>query len=175
MHKVKISIEQSTHSTFRGLWVRRVIGGGGGGGWKCTSAISHAEWSGGVVGSSSAPSVCGIPPTVGNEGVAGVVHAGTSATGERTIFLFLLLLVCTPVGGVPAAAAASLGAVNVAGAAVAAVAAPVTKDRGGAAAAAACVTLSCWVEQAGTCSSCGCRCVCCDCSCCCCSSFPCCC
>ena len=161
------------HSTFQGLWVRQVIRGGGGGGRKCTSAISRAERSGGVVWSSSAPSVCGIPPPVGDEGVACVVHAGASATGEKAIFLFFLFLGCTPVGGVPAAAtaAASVGAGNIAGASVD----PVTTDRGGTAAAAACVTISCWVEQAGTCSCCSCRCVCCGCSCCCCSSLPCCC
>ena len=62
------------HRTFRGLWVRRLIGGGGWGGRKCTSAILRAECSGGVVGSSSAPSVCGIPPSVGDEGVTGVTY-----------------------------------------------------------------------------------------------------
>ena len=89
------------HSTLTGLRLRRVIGGGGGGGRKLASTIPPAVGSAGVVGSSSAPSVCGIPPSAGEEGMS-----GASAVGEITILRFLLLLVCTPVCGVTAAAAA---------------------------------------------------------------------
>ena len=88
--------------TLKGLRLRRVIGGGGGGGRKLASTIPPAVGSAGVVGSSSAPSVCGIPPSAGEEGMS-----GASAVGEITILRFLLLLVCTPVCGVTAAAAAA--------------------------------------------------------------------
>ena len=111
------------HSTLTGLRLRRVIGGGGGGGRKLASTIPPAVGSAGVVGSSSALSVCGILPSAGEEGMS-----GASATGEITIFRFLLLLVCTPVCGVDAATAAAPGrAVSVACAAVASA----TKDGGG--------------------------------------------
>ena len=166
-------------STFRQLLGRRVIGGGGGGGRKLTSAISHAGRSGGVVGSSSTPSVCGILPQEGEEGVTGVagvvVPAWATATGEKATFRFLLLLVCTPVCGVPAAAAAASGGM-VSIAVAAAAEAPVPKDRvWGVASAAACVSISCWEGQAGSSSCVSCCCLCCCCSCCCCTKLPCCC
>ena len=168
-------------STFRQLLGRRVLGGGGGGGRKLTSAISHAGRSGGVVGSSSAPSVCGILPQEGEEGVTGVagvvVPAWATATGEKATFRFLLLLVCTPVCGVPAAAAAAAASGGMVSIAVAAAAeAPVPKDRvWGVASAAACVSISCWEGQAGSSSCVSCCCLCCCCSCCCCTKLPCCC
>ena len=60
-------MEQSLHSTLTGLRLRRVIGGGGGGGDRKLAVGSE-----GVVGSSSAPSVCGIPLQAGDEGMSGV-------------------------------------------------------------------------------------------------------
>ena len=99
-------MEQSLHSTLTGLRLRRVIGGGGGGGDRKLAVGSE-----GVVGSSSAPSVCGIPLQAGDEGMSGVggvvLSSGASAIGEITILRFLLLLVCTPVCGVPDAAEAA--------------------------------------------------------------------
>ena len=97
-------MEQSLHSTLTGLRLRRVIGGGGGGGRKLTSTLTPAVGSEGVEGSSIAPSVCGIPPQAGDEGMSGVggvvLSSGASVIGEITILRFLLLLVCTPVCGV---------------------------------------------------------------------------
>ena len=56
-------MEQSLHSTLTGLRLRGVIGGGGGGGDRKLTLGSE-----GVVGSSSVPSVCGIPLQAGDEG-----------------------------------------------------------------------------------------------------------
>ena len=96
-------MEQSLHTAQHSHRVaaEAVIGGGGG-------DRKLAVGSEGVVGSSSAPSVCGIPPQAGDEGMSGVVLSSeASAIGEITILRFLLLLVCTPVCGVPAAAEAA--------------------------------------------------------------------
>ena len=65
----------------------------------------------GVVGSSSAPSTCGIVPQAGEGGVSeGGPALSTVADGEVTTFLFLLLLVATPVCFDPAAAATAAAA-----------------------------------------------------------------
>ena len=48
------------------------MSGGGVGGRKLTSTLTPAVGSEGVVGSSSAPSVCGIPPQTGDEGMSRV-------------------------------------------------------------------------------------------------------
>ena len=127
-------MEQSLHTAQHSHRVaaEAVIGGGGGGGDRKLAVGSE-----GVVGSSSAPSVCGIPPQAGDEGMSGVggvvLSSGASAIGEITILRFLLLLVCTPVCGVPAAAASGRE-VDVACAALT----PTTKDSGGAAAVTCC-------------------------------------
>ena len=60
-------MEQSLHSTLTGLRLRQVIGGCGGGGDQKLTVGSE-----GVVCSSSAPSVCGIPLQAGDEGMSGV-------------------------------------------------------------------------------------------------------
>ena len=85
-----------------------ILRGSGGGGWGVV-----------VVGTSSAPSICGITPQAGEGGVSegGGAALSTDADGEVTTFRFLLLRVTTPVCVDPAAAAtaaAAEGKVNVA-------------------------------------------------------------
>ena len=71
-----------------------------------------------VVGTSSAPSICGITPQAGEGGVSesGGAALSTDALGEVPTFRFLLLRVSTPIcvdPAVAATAAAAEGKVNV--------------------------------------------------------------
>ena len=74
---------------------RRVIGGGGGAGWTSDGVSLPGVFSrsGGDVGTSSAPSICGISLLTGEgvgEGLPGGGPEVAAVAGERTIFRFLL-------------------------------------------------------------------------------------